>query len=152
MIAEKKNVVKKEKVKTVDKRETDGFVVRAAALASLKRKAVELEEGSSLDDSTDSVTPVKEARNSSLAKEAANAICNFSSMMEFASRSKQDEIAVQKEANALMSKRLELDEQRFLRESVERDARFQLEKEERATQLAFMKGTLNMIRALTEKL
>ncbi|ETV91765.1 hypothetical protein H310_13823 [Aphanomyces invadans] len=125
---------KKKALKQVqDKRETDGHLVREAALVSLKRKAVD-----------DEVSPLKgaeanEKRLITAVKEAASVVATFTEMMLESNKINAEEVATKKEEIMLAQQRLELERARYELDKAEREARFAVEKErEHRGKLYFM--------------
>ncbi|ETV92427.1 hypothetical protein H310_13306 [Aphanomyces invadans] len=115
---------KKKALKQVqDKRETDGHLIREAALVSLKRKAVD-----------DEVSPLKgavanEKRLVTAVKEAASVVATFTEMMLESNKIKAEEVATKKEEIILAQQKLELERARYELDKAEREARFAVEKE-----------------------
>ncbi|OQR86305.1 hypothetical protein ACHHYP_10697 [Achlya hypogyna] len=131
--AVKKKVEKDAKDKKIDKRESDGNRIRAAALVNMKRKAdvdVDINITSAKDTDKRAKKDKTEGRSTGLMKEAAAIVSGFTSMMENANKLKEDE----------------LETSRYLLDKAEREARFQLEKVEREAQLDFMRSTMEMMR------
>ncbi|ETV91766.1 hypothetical protein H310_13824 [Aphanomyces invadans] len=99
---------KKTLKKVQDERETDGQLIRDAALVSLKRKAV--------DDEVERVAPV---------------VATFTEMMLESNKIKAEEVATKKEEIMLAQQKLELERARYELDKAEREARFAVEKKER---------------------
>ncbi|RHY76669.1 hypothetical protein DYB30_013516 [Aphanomyces astaci] len=136
MISNKKKATKEDKCKKMDKRESDGHTVRSAAVTLG-------DEGDDNDsDEAKKTMMKKERRSSAIMKESVNAVMSFTSIMENTNKFKIDELAFQKESNAIAMRKLELDEKRYLLDKAEREARFALEQQERQGQMDFMRGLL----------
>ncbi|RHY08804.1 hypothetical protein DYB36_000357 [Aphanomyces astaci] len=143
-----KRASKEDKGSREDKREARDPAVRA--VVDLKRKAVE-EDGES-SDSDGATTPKKYSRRRpTILKESTHDVATFMSMMESTNKVRMEELALQKEVNAITARKLELDEKRYLLEKAEREARLALEQQERQMQIEFMRSTLDMMRAITKK-
>ncbi|ETV68870.1 hypothetical protein, variant [Aphanomyces astaci] len=133
---------KEDKCKKMDKRESDGHTVRSAALTGMKRKSLGDEGDDNDSDEAKKTMMKKERRSSAIMKESVNAVMSFTSIMENTNKFKIDELAFQKESNAIAMRKLELDEKRYLLDKAEREARFALEQQERQGQMDFMRGLL----------
>ncbi|RHY41026.1 hypothetical protein DYB34_008659 [Aphanomyces astaci] len=142
MISNKKKATKEDKCKKMDKRESDGHTVRSAALTGMKRKSLGDEGDDNDSDEAKNTMMKKERRSSAIMKESVNAVMSFTSIMENTNKFKIDELAFQKESNAIAMRKLELDEKRYLLDKAEREARFALEQQERQGQMDFMRGLL----------
>jgi hypothetical protein len=112
----------------------------------MKRKA----EAVALDDEA-SPSKMKEGRGSAV-KDAAAAVIDFTSMMEASNEFKRAELASKNEANALMQRKVELEERRYLLDKAEREARFAMEQQERQAQLQFLQTTIDMLRGMAQKM
>ncbi|RHY27719.1 hypothetical protein DYB32_006580 [Aphanomyces invadans] len=126
MANKKKKAVKEERGKKLDKRETDGHRLREAAVVSMKRKPetnVEADEASP--------SKIKESKRSTALKNAAAAIVDLPSILEASAEFKRAELETKRDANALLQRKIELEEQRYLLDKAEREARFALEQQER---------------------
>ncbi|OQR96943.1 hypothetical protein ACHHYP_12886 [Achlya hypogyna] len=97
-------------------------------------------------------TPPSQLHSTTSVQEAADIVCAFTAMMENSNKLKMEELAVQKEANDIAQRKLELEELRYLLDKAEREARFALEQRERQGQLEFMHGALETLRALAKSL
>ncbi|ETV93110.1 hypothetical protein H310_12894 [Aphanomyces invadans] len=142
-----KKALKDEKIKKQDKRESDGHRVREAALVTLKRKA----EANGLDEDP-GPSKVKEAKGPSALKDAASAVVDIMSMIDASNEFKRAELEAKRESNALLQRKVELEEQRYLLDKAEREARFALEQQERQSQLQFMQSTIDLLSGLAKKL
>ncbi|ETV89802.1 hypothetical protein H310_15369 [Aphanomyces invadans] len=147
---------KKASKQVVDKRESDGHMIREAALIGLKRKATE--------ESDDDVSPrkvadnkdikdikdIKDSRRGSALKEAASVVATFTEMMSESNKIKAEEVGVKKDEIMLAQKKLELERARYELDKAEREARFAVEKMEREAQIEFMRSTIELMRTLTK--
>ncbi|RHZ12583.1 hypothetical protein DYB26_007845 [Aphanomyces astaci] len=112
-----KKATKEDKCKKMDKRDSDGHTVRAAAVTLG-------DEGDDNDsDEAKKTIMKKERRSCAIMKESDNAVMSFTSIMENTNKFKIDELAFQKESNAIAMRKLELDEKRYLLDKAEREAR-----------------------------
>ncbi|RHY28297.1 hypothetical protein DYB32_006090, partial [Aphanomyces invadans] len=114
-----KKALKEEKNKKNDKRESDGHRIREAALTTMKRTAATL----GLDDDA-TRSKMKEGRRSSALKDAASAVVDIMSMIDVSNKFKRAELEAKWETNALLQRKGELEEQRYLVYKAEREARF----------------------------
>ncbi|RHY19705.1 hypothetical protein DYB32_010186 [Aphanomyces invadans] len=139
--------LKEEKNKKIDKRQKEGLMLREAAQMTMKRKSDALEEEEEVSPSK-----VKEPRPSSALKDAASAVVDIMSMIDTSNEFKRTEIDAKRESNALMQRKVELGERRYLLDKAERDARFALEQQERQSQLQYIQSTIDLLRSLAKKL
>ncbi|ETV65103.1 hypothetical protein H257_18093 [Aphanomyces astaci] len=85
-------------------------------MISNKKKATKEDKCKILDSASQTVTPC----------ESANAIMSFTSIMETTNKFNVDELAFQKESNAIAMRTLELDEKCYLLDKAEGEASFAL--------------------------
>ncbi|ETW01384.1 hypothetical protein H310_06933 [Aphanomyces invadans] len=149
---DKRKSIQEEKDKKADRRESDGHLIREAALAGLKRKATAQDSLDESEDDDRSPSKKKESRGTTPLKEAVSAVVDFAAIMEASHKLMREDQEMQKEAHVLALRKLELDEQRFLLDKAEREARFAAEQVERQTQFEFMQGTVELLRALAQKM
>ncbi|RHY84048.1 hypothetical protein DYB37_006095 [Aphanomyces astaci] len=131
------------------RREPQRHLVREAATTGRKRKVSDDAAPSSEDD--DKLSPSNKKDGATAWKVVATAVADLTAMMKASHKYKREEIQVQKQANALALRQIELDEQRYRLDKAERDARVALERRERQTQLEFMQSTVELLRTLTKK-
>ncbi|RHY25068.1 hypothetical protein DYB32_008537 [Aphanomyces invadans] len=131
-----------------DKRVADEHAVREATMRTLKRKAEHLRAQS--DDHSTMDFDNKALRGPSMFKDASYAV-EFATSLKKSTALKMDEISAQREPNALMAKKLELEERRYELDKAECEARFALEQRGRLAQLEFMQATLEVMRAMAKR-
>ncbi|ETV89871.1 hypothetical protein H310_15291 [Aphanomyces invadans] len=114
-----KTTLKEEKNKKIDIREREGLMLRETALMTMKRKSDALEEEEEVSPSN-----LKEPRPSSALKDVASAVVDIMSMIDASNEFKRAEIDAKRGSNALLQRKVELEERRYLLDKAEREARF----------------------------
>ncbi|ETV96546.1 hypothetical protein H310_10257 [Aphanomyces invadans] len=115
-----------------ERRETNGEMIRDAAMSTMKRKMIEADE---VDWSEEATRNKKQSRSSSQRLTEAGVV--VASLVEMMSKANE--------------KKLELEERRYELDKAEREARFALDRRGREAQLEFFQGTLEVLKSLAAK-